>query len=1032
MLRERYVMVRTAARRFFILVFCILILLASGPARAGRPLPHTPLQIPPPTKNEAPPEATHPYPGAPVVKSVKPDFGPRHGSALVELTGSGFEKGLKVIIGGKEAGNVEFVSNSRIRARTPENTFIGSADVIVRNPDGKAGGLLNGYLYDGSIFEVPGYNVPPDWNWTTWVRFADMNKDGKKDFLLATPWSPVEEGEYGNLRIYLQGPDRDGDGVPNFDRVRRSQALMNTKDHYTTLEAADLDKDGDLDFVATGRAEWYQVTQRNQINRIFLNDGNCNFTVKDLPGNAISKGVEIADVNGDGNPDIVIANMGAQSQLFFGDGKGNFKNVTPTHMPKAVMHTAHIHLVDVDRDGDLDAVLANTSPPKQKGGAPNRLYINDGNGLFSDKTGDNQFPAGDQQTQRVDSADIDKDGDEDLVFANRGACHWLINNGKGRFQVRPMPPFQLENRHSGAVSDVSKNRNVYVQFSDIDVDGYPDLAFCSSFPSLLIYMNVPDGGGGRTFKARPDLIDPWPSGHGAEMVELADVNGDGKPDLTITSGNEQTPLWINAWPKGFRFATCNTKLNLPYTDWVTQSCSIGDMNGDGKPDIAMGKRHDNELLLFLQGREGWTRRDFKDPSVLAADSVVENIAHADVDGDRDQDLLIGLRGKPSVLLLNDGGANYRNATGKNALPQTPMATSEILPVDVDRDGDMDLVMCNWTRGLFAAGSQKNSLFINNGKGLFEDKSKEYLPQIKSTARGGDVGDVNGDGYPDIVFACMTTTPIGSPMENQLYLNKGKQAPGRFVDASHLLPPNKSRSTDAVLSDFDGDGLLDILFSNEVSLQGKDGVDYLYRQGKDGKFEDWSKNLPAINRLVWEVRALDFNLDSAQDIFFLRSYGNYNAGYSPKGEYGRLLLNVNDGKGRFSLPTVRQFDYIDKELDWWYGSCVDDLNGDKYPEIVQCDDGMARINQTFLRTKAVAHPVYAEVPVGQAIQFDASSTHFAWGLEAKAYTWQFGDGKTGTGQKVSHAFARRGTYTVKLSVTDSASLKDEDQVTVIVK
>jgi PKD repeat protein len=145
-----------------------------------------------------------------------------------------------------------------------------------------------------------------------------------------------------------------------------------------------------------------------------------------------------------------------------------------------------------------------------------------------------------------------------------------------------------------------------------------------------------------------------------------------------------------------------------------------------------------------------------------------------------------------------------------------------------------------------------------------------------------------------------------------------------------------------------------------------------------------------------------------------------------------MLNVNDGKGKFSLPTVRQFDYIDQEFDYWYGSCVDDLNGDKYPEIVHCGDGQVRIHQTFLRTKAVAHPVYAEVPVGKAIQFDASSTRFPWGLKAKSYAWQFGDKKNGTGQKVSHTYARRGTYTVKLSVTDNAGRKDEDRITVIVK
>jgi len=112
--------------------------------------------------------------------------------------------------------------------------------------------------------------------------------------------------------------------------------------------------------------------------------------------------------------------------------------------------------------------------------------------------------------------------------------------------------------------------------------------------------------------------------------------------------------------------------------------------------------------------------------------------------------------------------------------------------------------------------------------------------------------------------------------------------------------------------------------------------------------------------------------------------------------------------------------------------VYDLNRDGYDEIVECVDGQVRFFQTFLRTKAVAHPVYAEVPVGQAIQLDASSTRFPWGLKAKSYAWQFGDGKKGTGQRVSHKYTKRGSYTVQLSVTDNADRRDTDRVTVIVK
>ena len=117
MLPKRYVSVRSAVPGWIGLLFCMLILLASGQARAGRPLPHTPLQVPPLTKNQAPPKATHPYPGTPVVSSVKPDFGPRHGWARVEITGERFEKGLNVLIGGKEAHSVAVNPHGQILLR---------------------------------------------------------------------------------------------------------------------------------------------------------------------------------------------------------------------------------------------------------------------------------------------------------------------------------------------------------------------------------------------------------------------------------------------------------------------------------------------------------------------------------------------------------------------------------------------------------------------------------------------------------------------------------------------------------------------------------------------------------------------------------------------------------------------------------------------------------------------------------------------------------------------------------------------------
>ena len=163
-----------------------------------------PVMLPKFTNNETSPEPTPPSPAAPTVESIEPAFGPRHGWTPIEVKGSGFRKGCRLLIGGKEAFETQLVSASRIRARTPEHTVIGSVDVVVRNPGGKAGGLLHGFLYEGSLYELPGYNMVPDFFWTASIAFVDMNGDKKKDMILANGWTKQD-----SIVIHLAGVDRD-------------------------------------------------------------------------------------------------------------------------------------------------------------------------------------------------------------------------------------------------------------------------------------------------------------------------------------------------------------------------------------------------------------------------------------------------------------------------------------------------------------------------------------------------------------------------------------------------------------------------------------------------------------------------------------------------------------------------------------------------------------------------------------------------------------------------------------------------------
>ena len=1018
----------------------ILLVVQSNVGFAGRTPKLAPIKMPKFTNNERPSKPSPTYPGTPKVQSIEPAFGPRHGWTRIDVKGSGFKQGCRLLIGGKEALETKFVSGTRIRARTPEHTVIGSVDIVVRNPGGKAGGLLNGFLYEGSLYELPGYNMVPTFFWTASIAFVDMNGDRKKDMILANGWTKQD-----SIVIHLAGVDRDGDGVPNFDPLRHNQSLRDTA-NFTGLCTADLDKDGDVDIVGIRHSQSVNQITRAMSNVVFLNDGKCNFTKKQLPGEAATGGAEVGDLNGDGVLDLVIANADAQSQLFFGDGKGGFKDVTATHFPKAKLWTTYIHLVDVDGDKDLDAVLAKGGSKKAKAGGPNLLYINNGKGHFSNKTKAMGFPSGKRISNMVKSADFDKDGDLDLVVANRKASNQLlVNSGRGKFSAVDFPPYYrryyMDNksriREGVPKLEVSRSNNQNVLVQDINGDGYPDVALCGTGVQALFYINGGGKGGSIKLEARPDLLVPLPVSHGGSSIEMGDIDGDGRPDLTIASGGEQNPLWINAWPKGFKFATCNTKMNLPYTTFVTRCSAIGDVDGDGRLDIVMGyigHTEEREVFVFLNKEEGWKRTLFMDDSILNRESRVEAVALVDVDRDKDLDLVLGMTRSPSYLLMNDGKGKFSRAKGQAGILKTQIGTRKIFPTDVDRDGDMDLVMCNWQEMMVGLGKQKNSLFINDGKGRFTDRASELLPPEKCAGRGGDVGDVNNDGYPDIVFACLGGIGLpgtGKGTPNRLYLNQGKGR-GKFVNASHLLPANKFKSADAAFCDVDKDGRLDIAFANEVKGGLKGGEDNLYHQRSDGKFEDWSARLPRINRNSWSMSALDFNQDGATDLYLHRTYRNYGWGMGPKGEYGRISFYVNDGKGNFSLPLIDQFPPMASEYDRWVNMCPYDLDGDGYPELIENVDGQVRIFKTYLRTKAIAHPVYAEAKVGVEIEFDAGASHLAYGLAMRSAEWSFGDGKKAVGNRVRHAYTRAGTYSVILKVKDSAGRADEDKVTIRVK
>ncbi len=350
------------------------------------------------------------------------------------------------------------------------------------------------------------------------------------------------------------------------------------------VDFADVDGDGDLDiFVADGTA-----SAAPRPNKLYINDGRGNFsdqTFLRLPATppANSTEVEFADVDGDGDPDAIVANLGPE-QLLLNDGSGFFADASATHLPPALPFfediSAEARFADVDGDGDPDLLVSNENPfnPDPLGGAQNRVWINDGAGRFADETAA-RIPARTDQTQGFVAGDIDNDGDLDLIVVNIGQDLVLINDGAGHFTDETARRFP--------VTADSTRKGV-----------------------------------------------------------LADFNGDGRLDLFLgNSRNQQDRLYFN---KGGVFVDV-TKGNVPARADTTTDVDVADLDDDGDLDLYLTNAGDflvghgflGDVNVFLRNNGHGKFQDKSKAHFPQESRPGTNAAFGDVDGDGDLDLLLG-------------------------------------------------------------------------------------------------------------------------------------------------------------------------------------------------------------------------------------------------------------------------------------------------------------------------------------------------------------------------------------------------------
>jgi len=671
------------------------------------------------------------------------------------------------------------------------------------------------YLNDGhgvlgdDLGGTAGSNIGSDSQATLSTSLGDVDNDGDLDLI-------VGNYEQAN-RLYLNdGNGVFGDGLGGNTGSNIGPATHRTRD--TIL--GDVDGDGDLDLITAH-------SEANGVNRLYLNDGHGVFgdglggsTGSDIgTDNYDSYAASLGDVDGDGDLDLVVGNPNQPNRLYLNNGSGVFGDglggTTGSDISTDSHTTFSIYLGDVDNDGDLDLIVGNYNQV-------NRLYLNDGNGVFGDGLGGttgSDISTDTHPTRDINLGDVDNDNDLDLVVGNDGQVNRLyLNNGHGVFGDG------LGGTTGSEIS--SDSHNTYdTSLGDVDGDGNLDLVVGNNSQVNRLYLNNGNSfTNGLGVSSGSDISN---DSHLTESTTLGDVDGDGDLDMVVGNTDQVNRLYLNDGHGVFGDGVGgSTGSDISSDVQITYATSLGDVDGDGDIDLVTGNYQVNRLYLndgngvFGDGTGGTSGRN------ISSDThYTFAITLGDVDGDGDLDLVVGNYSQANRLYLNDGNGVFGDGTGGTTGSNISTNTHNTIAThlgDVDGDGDIDLVTGNY--------NQVNRLYLNDGNGVFGDGAGGTTgSDIGSDTHATStisLGDVDGDGDLDLIVGNYGQT-------NRLYLNDGH---GIFGDGTggtigSDISSDVQITYTSSLGDIDGDGDLDLIVGNEAQ------VNRLYINDGNGVFGD---------------------------------------------------------------------------------------------------------------------------------------------------------------------------------------------------
>lgn len=362
------------------------------------------------------------------------------------------------------------------------------------------------------------------------------------------------------------------------------------------VELADLDGDGDVDILFADGGD-YDMPGGPVVNQVWINDGSAVFEDRsaDVLGGTgdLARAIEVRDLSGDGVVDIFIGTTyQTQSRLLLGGGGLAFEEVTATHLPAVPLSVGDVEAGDVDSDGDLDLILADWgagSPMANEGGRV-QLWLNDGTGRFTDATAQQMPDVAVRFSWELEFVDADNDYDLDVVVSCKqcSGSFFFVNDGSGSFEDASDRMPQYGNNYDFEVID-------------LDGDGFQDLITINDGQNLAEHVFRGDGSGGFV-DATADL---WPDeanlGGDDNMIVVLDYDSDGDADFLIGSLELADRLLVNDGSGHLTLLDDVVFGGRPTTG--TLGIAVADLDGDGRLDVvqAQGEVAEDDRVFLGAG-----------------------------------------------------------------------------------------------------------------------------------------------------------------------------------------------------------------------------------------------------------------------------------------------------------------------------------------------------------------------------------------------------------------------------------------------